>query len=300
MTTAPATTAAAPVHPCLAGLGLDVPALTAELGGTGAPVRWDELTSPDVTPALAATGAVVLPVGATEQHGPHLPLNVDTVIAQAVADGVSALTGIPVGPAVGLGVSSSHGAFPGTVSLRPETMIAVMEDLTEWLHRSGARQFLLLNGHIWNNGALDVTAEKLRTRHDDVRVRSIGYVTMYPGPEVDGHVRYGRGLMHANFFETSVMLHLRPDLVHLDRAVSHADSDSFWDYRMDQVSDTGVWGNDVPEANAEHGRAELARCVLTTARALAAAVREPAPAHWTAAGTGTPAGAPAPGEAPCT
>ncbi len=83
--------------------------------------------------------------------------------------------------------------------------------------------------------------------------------------------------MHANFFETSVMLHLHPELVHMDRATSHVDVDSFWDYRMDQVSDTGVWGRDVHEANADHGKAEFERCVRTTAEAVAGAVAEPWP-----------------------
>jgi creatinine amidohydrolase len=100
---------------------------------------------------------------------------------------------------------------------------------------------------------------------------------MYPGPEVNGRVRFGRGLMHANFFETSVMLHLYPSLVRMDRATSHLDVDSFWDYRMDQVSETGVWGRDVADADSKHGGAEFDRCVLTTARAVAAAVHEPWP-----------------------
>ena len=64
----------------------------------------------------------------------------------------------------------------------------IVEDVIDSLHASGIRQFILLNGHIWNNGALDVSAEKLRVRHRDCRVRALGYVTMYPGPEVDGHV----------------------------------------------------------------------------------------------------------------
>ncbi|MFJ3669705.1 creatininase family protein [Streptomyces sp. NPDC090106] len=257
--------------------GLDVTSLAAELGGTGTPVRWEELTWQQAESTVAAHDAVIIPVGATEQHGPHLPLAVDTLICEAVADGVSALTGVPVVPPLSFGVSASHGDFGGTVALRPETMIAVVEDVIDSLYASGVRQFILLNGHIWNNGALDVSAEKLRVRHRDARVRALGYVTMYPGPEVDGHVRYGRALMHANFFETSVMLHLHPGLVHMDKATSHIDVDSFWDYRMDQVSETGVWGRDVADANAKHGGEEFDRCLLTTARAVSAAVREPWP-----------------------
>jgi len=256
---------------------LDVEKLAAQLGGSGEPVVWGEIPWPKIREVVDATGAVIIPVGATEQHGPHLPLCVDSEIDTAVAYAVSALTGVPVVPTVTYGVSGSHGDYPGTLSLRPETMIQVMEDLIDSLYVSGVRQFILLNGHIWNNGALDVSAEKLRVRHPDARVRALGYVTMYPGPEVDGKVQFGRALMHANYFETSVMLHLRPDLVDMSVAVGHRDVDSFWDYRMDQVSETGVWGRDVHEANAEHGRAEFDRCVLTTARAISAAIREPAP-----------------------
>ena len=258
-------------------LGKDLLAYAADLGGSGTAVRWEQLTWPEARDAAAALNAVIIPVGAIEQHGPHLPLAVDTLIGEAVAVGVSALTGVPVIPPLCYGVSASHGDFGGTIALRPETMIAVVEDVIDSLYERGLRQFILLNGHIWNNGVLDVSAEKLRVRHRDARVRALGYVTMYPGPEVDGHVRYGRALMHANYFETSVMLHLYPGLVRMDRATSHRDVDSFWDYRMDQVSETGVWGRDVAEANAVHGRSEFERCVLTTARAVAAAVREPWP-----------------------
>jgi creatinine amidohydrolase len=261
----------------MVSLGKELLALTPDLGGSGTPVRWEELTWPEARDASAKLNAVIIPVGATEQHGPHLPLAVDTLIGEAVALGVSAMTGVPVVPPLCYGVSASHGDFAGTISLRPETMICVVQDVIDSLYDRGIRQFILLNGHIWNNGVLDVSAEKLRVRHRDARVRALGYVTLYPGPEVDGHVRYGRALMHANFFETSVMLYLYPALVRMDRATSHRDVDSFWDYRMDQVSETGVWGRDVAEANAAHGRAEFERCVLTTARAVAAAVREPWP-----------------------
>jgi creatinine amidohydrolase len=252
-------------------------ALARELGGTGKSVRWEEQTWPEAQTTAGKLNAVIIPVGAIEQHGPHLPLAVDTQICEAVALGVSALTGVPVIPPLCYGVSGSHGDFGGTISVRPETMIAFVEDIIDSLYSRGIRQFILLNGHIWNSGSLDVSAEKLRVRHFDARVRSLAYVTMYPGPEVNGHVRFGRGLMHANFFETSVMLYLYPDLVRMERATSHLDVDSFWDYRMDQVSETGVWGRDVKESNAAHGKSEFERCVATTARAIAAAVREPWP-----------------------
>lgn len=251
--------------------------LAAELGGNGVPVPWERLTAPECAALVERVAAAIIPVGATEQHGPHLGLCVDGEIAQHVALGVSALTGVPVVPPLVYGVSGSHGALPGTLTLRPETMIAMLEDIVDSLYRLGVRQFVLLNAHTWNAGPMEVAADKLRVRYEDARVRCLFYVTMYPGSEVDGRVTYGRGLMHANYFETSLMLHIDPDVVHMDRAVSLQDRDTFWDYRTDQVSRSGVWGRDVEQATAEHGAAEAARCIETTARAVAAAVAEPWP-----------------------
>jgi creatinine amidohydrolase len=156
-------------------------------------------------------------------------------------------------------------------------MIAFVEDLVATLYASGLRQFVLLNGHAWNHGALDVSAEKLRVRYDDARVRSLAYATAYPGPEIDGRADKGRSLMHANYFETSVMLHIHPEAVHMDRAVSQQDRDSFWDYRTDQVSPSGVWGRDIDQATADNGASETERLIATTARAVAAGVSEPWP-----------------------
>jgi creatinine amidohydrolase len=255
--------------------------LAHELGGTGAAITWEELTSPEIAELVQCLPAVIVPFGAVEQHGPHLPLCVDWQICLFVARGVSALTGVPVAPPLVFGVSASHGGFPGTIGLRPETFLAVVQDLADDLYRTGVRQFVLLNGHAWNAGSLDVSADKIRTRYDDVRVRSLAYATMYPGPEIDGRVTYGRALMHANYFETSVMLEINPELVRMDRAVSQTDTDSFWDYRTDQVSESGVWGRDIDQATAENGSLEIDRCIATTARAIAKGICEPFPSAGT-------------------
>ena len=253
------------------------PQLVAELGGPGAPVRWEHLTSPEAGEQVERSDAVIIPFGATEQHGPHMAMCVDSDIVHHVALGVSAATGVAVAPPVVYGVSASHGSFPGTVGVRPETMLAVVEDIVSSLYASGLRQFILLNGHAWNAGSLDVSAEKLRVRYDDARVRSLAYATAYPGPEIDGRCDKGRSLMHANYFETSVMLHVHPEAVHMERAVSQQDRDSFWDYRADQVSPSGVWGRDVEQATAANGEREVERLIATTARYLAAGVSEPWP-----------------------
>lgn len=251
--------------------------LATELGGSGEPILWEELTSPEIAELVGRVNAAIIPFGAVEQHGPHMPLCVDWNMSYHVAQGVSALTGVPVLHPVTYGVSGSHGGFPGTVGLRPETFLAVVDDIVGWLYRSGVRQFVLLNGHAWNGAPLQVCAEKIRTGHDDVRVRALDYVDAYPPEEIDGRYTYGRLLAHANYFETSCMLYVNPDLMKLDRAVAKEDRDSFWDYRTDQVSASGVWGRDVPEATAENGEREITRCIETMARAVAAGIAEPLP-----------------------
>src|SRR3984957_21325469 len=114
-------------------LGKDLTARATEVGGAGTPLRWEELTWPEARDAASKLNAVIIPVGAIEQHGPHLPLAVDTQIGEAVALGVSALTGVPVIPALCYGVSGSHGDFRGTIALRPHTLIAVVEDVIDSL-----------------------------------------------------------------------------------------------------------------------------------------------------------------------
>ncbi|MDI9913997.1 creatininase family protein [Rhodococcus sp. IEGM 1379] len=253
------------------------PELVTQYGGSGKPVQWERLTAPECAHVVERTDAVLIPLGATEQHGPHLGLCVDGEIAHHVCLGVSALTGVPVVPPLVYGVSGSHGNLPGTLTLRPETMISVLEDIVDSLYSLGVRQFVFVNAHTWNAGPMEVAADKLRVKYSDARVRCIFYVTMYPGPEVDGKVTYGRGLMHANYFETSLMLHIDPEVVHMDRAESLEDRDTFWDYRTDQVSKSGVWGREVELATAENGEREMARCIRTTAKAVFDAVAEPWP-----------------------
>ncbi|MCI1674021.1 MAG: creatininase family protein [Bifidobacterium tibiigranuli] len=251
--------------------------LAKELGGTGIPIRWDRLPHDEIAELVNRTNAVLIPVGATEQHSIHMGLCVDQEIANHVCLGVSALTGAPVIPPIMFGSSASHGTFPGTLSLQPETLIALLMDIVDSLYASGIRQFIFINAHSWDVGPSSVVADKTRIKYDDARVRSIFYCTMYPGNEIDGHVTYGRDLMHANYFETSLMLYIDPDVVQLDKAKAIVDHDTFWDYRTDQVSQTGVWGRDVKSATAAHGKVEMARCIQNTARAVSAALHEPWP-----------------------
>lgn len=250
-------------------------ALAAELGGPGRPVRWADVASPDIPAFVERTNAAIIPCGAIEQHGPHMSLAVDWLLAGYAADAISALTGVPTLPALPFGVSASHGNFPGTIGVRPETFVALVSDLVDDLYRWGVRQFVLLNGHAWNQAPLEIIADKLRTRYDDARTRALSAFDSYPHGEFDDHCDHGRMLMHASYLETSCMIYVAPELVQLERAPLHQDWPSFWDYRADQVTDNGVWGRDVPDANREVGERMMERSIETTARAIREGIDEP-------------------------
>jgi mycofactocin precursor peptide peptidase len=143
---------------------------------------------------------LLVPVGATEQHGPHLPLGTDTTIAAAVAGG----TGLPVGPALPYGASGEHETFPGTVSVGTEALAAVVVELGRSACRF-ARRLVLVNGHGGNVGALRAAVALLRSEGRDVA----WFPCAVPGADA-----------HAGRHETSVMLAVAPADVRPDLAVA--------------------------------------------------------------------------------
>ena len=150
-------------------------------------------TSPETTGA----GLVLVPVGSIEQHGPHLPLDTDTVIAEAVARGVAAeLPGTWVAPAISYGSSGEHQSFPGTSSVGTEALAHLAVELVRSM-RTWADRVVLVNAHGGNVSALNASDE----------VEWVPCAT----ESVD---------LHAGLTETSLMLHLRPESVRLDRAAA--------------------------------------------------------------------------------
>ncbi|GLZ45623.1 mycofactocin system creatininase family protein [Actinomycetospora sp. NBRC 106375] len=141
---------------------------------------------------------LVVPVGATEQHGPHLPLGTDTTVAATVA----ARSGFPTAPALPYGASGEHEGFPGTVSIGTETLAAVIVELGRSACRF-ARRLVLVNGHGGNVGALRVAVPMLRAEGRDVAWFACGV----PGADA-----------HAGRHETAVMLSLAPGDVREDLA----------------------------------------------------------------------------------
>lgn len=252
---------------------------------TGKAVRWQELSWGEIA-ALRERGIdmAILPVGATEQHGPHLPTGVDTFCATAVAEGVSALTSIPVLPALPYGCSLGHSdKWPGTLSLRPETLSALVLEIAGWLRRSGFTRLVLLNGHVTNWAPLRCALENIRADLPDMRIalRSIWEISA----DVRAIYEYDGGTnWHANDAETSLMLQLRPDLVDLGKAVDEPNRADccFFSYTVDKESVTGTVGRP-SQGTAEFGERLLQLCVTRLAEQLKGALVERTPLEdWTA------------------
>lgn len=229
------------------------------------PVRWSDLAWPDIGATFDSrpTDVGLLPVGATEQHGPHLPSGTDTILANAICEAVSSRTGALVLPPLPIGCSYGHGrTLPGTLSLSPEALAATIRETVEWAALSGLRRVLLVNAHFGNHASLMVATDHIRLERPDLRCAVVGWWSA--DPEVAAETAADGEDIHANRTETSLMLAVAPELVHLDRARSADDPDRTGDlvfrYTATSLSTNGVTGRP-SEATPELGRRLLERTV---------------------------------------
>jgi len=200
-------------------------------------------------------------VGAVEQHGCHLPASTDTDIATAVCRAASARTGAPLLPTLWAGSSQAHTtAWPGTLSLSPRLLIDVVVELATWIRASGFTRLLLVNAHVGNAAPLRVAVDEIRAR-GELRV---GLVSWYElTPEIAAEVTADADDWHAHAAETSLMLHLRPELVDRDEIRDDEDrtGDLVLSYTVAETSREGLTGAP-SRASAEQGAA-LFEAVIT-------------------------------------
>lgn len=160
---------------------------------------------------------VVVPIGSTEQHGPHLPLSTDTVMAETAARlAAERAGGVLVAPAISYGTSENHLGFAGTASLQLSTLCALLVDVGRTLAEHGFDVIVLLNGHSGNTAAIGAAAHELRQVTDKV----IATLTWWFFVDQGYRTMEDPIIWHAGEFETSLMLHLHPDLVQMERAVN--------------------------------------------------------------------------------
>jgi creatinine amidohydrolase len=182
--------------------------------------RLEDLRAPQVAALIGPSSVVVLPVGAVEQHGPHLPLSVDTVIVEETARAVVAARGHELDlwllPTLTVSKSNEHAWAPGSLWLGPDTLLRVLDDLGRCVARTGARRFAFLNAHGGNSALLQVACRELRLAHG---LMTFLLHTFLPpdqgGASAAGEMGMG---IHGGHDETSLMLHLRPSLVDMAAA----------------------------------------------------------------------------------
>lgn len=223
-----------------------------------------ELTWPEAEARLRETDLVLLPVGAVEQHGPHLPLDTDAFDAERLAHEVAAACSDPkplVLPLIPYGVSYHHEDFPGTISVRNETMSQLVYDVGMGAARCGATKLVIVNGHGGNGPALAYAAQMVNR---DARIFTCVESGETSDVDIDAMTETPNDV-HAGEVETSTTLAIRPELVRMDQArpavpgfssryLEFSNQRSVdWNAYTKRISPTGVMG-DPTKASAEKGR----------------------------------------------
>jgi creatinine amidohydrolase len=252
---------------------------------------WAQCSTVDLSATDLSQVVAVLPLGATEQHGPHLPLSVDTCIANAIVQ--STVDTLPKDfptlflPTQTIGLSPEHAAFAGTLTLKPETVMRLWTDIAECAHAAGIRKLVLFNAHGGHVGMMDVVARDLRARLG-LLVYSINW---YQLPLLDEQGRNAMDLfsaheqrfgIHAGDVETSLMLTIDPARVNMAQAQMFAStseqraaqypligngSSAKLAWQMQDYNHQGAVGN-AAAATADKGRALLTASAKALAQAL--------------------------------
>lgn len=179
---------------------------------------WTEMTWEDFHDGSPSDWIAVLPVAAVEQHGPHLPVGVDTYIAEGYLNRVMQLLpySLPATflPIQTVGKSDEHAAYPGTLTLSPETAIRAWTEIGESVYRAGVRKLVIVNSHGGNSSIIDIVARNLRVKFGMLAVITSWHRLGYPeGLFSKQELAHG---IHGGEIETSLMLWLKTETVRPD------------------------------------------------------------------------------------
>jgi creatinine amidohydrolase len=250
--------------------------------------RFAELRAAQIPEMITSSAILVQPIGSVEQHGAHLPLATDLIVPEAVAEAVVASHGDELDlwllPPLAYSKSDEHAWAPGTVWLSATTMLAVLDDLGRSVAATDARTVVFLNGHGGNTALLGVACRELRRRYD---LRTF-LASPWLGAERGDPGERGLGI-HAGTDETSLLLHLRPDLVDMAKAARHVpehlagnryvrfQGPVTFGWLADDFGPSGVVG-DPTRATAARGERLFTSMVKAMAEALAEVARfDPSP-----------------------
>jgi len=238
-------------------------------------MSWEEIG------ALPASGrdAAMLPVGAIEQHGPHLGCGMDAEIARKLCVQVAEKTGVALLPLLPYGCSIGHSQrWPGTIALQPKTMIDIVKEIGDWVYASGFRRLFIVNSHVTNFAPLRCALEMLRAEHDDLMVALINTGSI--SDRVRARHFQDADDWHANEAETSLMMAVSPHMVRPERLADSDDEDRTGDcvfsHPVNRTSRNGVTGK--PSlASAEKGAELFAWMVEDLSQLIAKGMQEKPP-----------------------
>lgn len=178
-------------------------------------VELGRLSWKEVEGILPLNPVILLPIGTVEQHGPHMPVNADNMVAGFVAQRVAESTSAYLAPAINYGLSAQFRNFPGTISIQPQTLTAVLRDVCQALVHQGFRRLIFVNNHGGNQTSCEQVARELKAEHGlvigNLYPWNLGYALMRDTYD-DAAAVYG----HGGEPETSAMLGMFPEDVRLD------------------------------------------------------------------------------------
>lgn len=204
------------------------------------PFYWEDMTTEDFASVDPETIAI-LPIAATEQHGPHLPVATDSAISvgmiELLRDRLPVDISVLVLPHQKIGKSNEHMLGPGTLTLAPKLLISAWRDIGAAVSRTGLRKILIVNSHGGNNAIMDIVTRELRVRFAMLAVATQWSRFGTPAGLIDDEEkRYG---IHAGKVETSLMLHFRPDLVRMEKARNFASATQWMESTFKHLRATG-------------------------------------------------------------
>ncbi|MEI5676935.1 MULTISPECIES: creatininase family protein [unclassified Mesorhizobium] len=254
---------------------------------SGRSARWADLTRHDFASLDSDRTIAVLPIGAIEQHGPHLPVSVDADLVDAVVERAlplihSNLTVLFL-PTMVYGKSNEHAAIAGTLTLSAETLIRVLMEIGESVACAGVRRLVFLNGHGGNSPVLDIVARDLKVKFG-LQTATCHWYNFNEAETLRDKTEQAYGI-HAGLVETSAMLAIKPERVVMERAADFGNAAQGWQesyrhiglsagrarpaWEIDDLNKDGACGN-AAAATVEMGE----KLLSTTARNFAAFVSE--------------------------
>jgi creatinine amidohydrolase len=233
-----------------------------------------EMSWKEVEEYLAHDDRVILALGSMEEHGPHLGLGTDLIEGESIAFGTGEASGVVVAPTLNYGQAHAQMGFPGTLSLRPTTLIAVLEDLFRALYRHGFRRIFIVNGHGGNTAPFWCATQAISEELPGLRFKHFAWWTDAEAYKVGMDMTGEQHGSHAAAVETSFMMAVRPNAVKLERLTGHdapivASREVATVQNFRRLYPDGIMGYHPKTASPEAGHALLKKCVEICSRELA-------------------------------